>query len=110
VINDFLSPLVEFTLGLPKEVGVTLVFGILRKELALVMLIQALGTHDFSSVMTHSQMMVFTVFSMFYVPCLATLGVLRAVLGNRGMLTVLLLTTGIGATLALAVRVIMGIF
>jgi ferrous iron transport protein B len=110
VINDLLSPLVGFTLGLPKEVGVTLVFGILRKELALVMLIQALGTHDLLSVMTHTQMMVFTVFSMFYVPCLATVGVLRAVLGNRGMLTVLLLTTGIGAALALAARILMEIF
>ena len=110
MINDLLSPLVGFTLGLPKEVGVTLLFGILRKELALVMLIQALGTHDLLSVMTHTQMMVFTVFSMFYVPCLATVGVLRSVLGNRGMLTVLLLTTGIGVALALAARILMEIF
>jgi ferrous iron transport protein B len=109
-INDLLSPLVGFTLGLPKEVGVTLVFGVLRKELALVMLIQVLGTHDLSSVMTHAQMMVFTVFSMFYVPCLATIGVLRAVLGTKGMLAVVSLTTGIGVALAMAARIFMGFF
>jgi ferrous iron transport protein B len=109
-VNGFLSPLVNTVLGLPKEVGITLVFGILRKELTLVMLVQALGTHDFASVMTHTQMLVFTVFSIFYVPCLATLGVLRAVLGTRGMIYVLIFTTGLGIAIALAFRLVLGIF
>jgi ferrous iron transport protein B len=55
-------------------------------------------------------MMVFTVFSMFYVPCLATIGVLRAVLGTKGMLAVVSLTTGIGVALAMAARIFMGFF
>jgi len=42
----------------------------LRKELAIIMLVQALGTSNFSSAMTGEQMMVFTVFSLFYIPAL----------------------------------------
>ena len=89
----------------PAALGfITLIFGILRKELAIIMLVQALGTSNFSSVMTEEQMMVFTVFSLFYIPCLATLGMLRATIGGRGMLFTLFFTTAIGTGMALAVR------
>ena len=63
-------------LGLPEVVGTTLIFGILRKELSMIMLIQALGTPHILSVMTASQIVVFTFFVTFYVPCVATLVVL----------------------------------
>ena len=49
-------------------------------------------------------MMVFTVFSLFYIPCLATLGMLRSTIGNRGMLFTLCFTTAIGTLMALATR------
>jgi ferrous iron transport protein B len=109
-INGLLSPLVHNVLGLPKAVGITLVFGILRKELTLIMLVQALGTNDFASMMTQAQMFIFTVFSLFYVPCLATLGMLRSVLGTRGMLFVLLFTTALGILLALLFRLGFALF
>jgi ferrous iron transport protein B len=104
-INGFLSFFTSGLLGLPAAVGITLIFGILRKELAIIMLVQALGTSTFSSVMSEEQMMVFTVFSLFYIPCLATLGMLRSTIGNHGMLFTLLFTTAIGTVMALAVRV-----
>jgi ferrous iron transport protein B len=103
-INGILSPFTSGLLGLPREVGITLIFGILRKELTIIMLVQALGTSDFGSVMTAGQMMVFTVFSLFYIPCLATLGMLRSTIGNRGMLFTLFFNTAIGALMALAFR------
>jgi ferrous iron transport protein B len=103
-INEILSFFTSGLLGLPSAVGITLLFGILRKELAIIMLVQALGTSNFSSVMTGEQMMVFTVFSLFYIPCLATLGMLRATIGGRGMLFTLFFTTAIGTGMALAVR------
>jgi ferrous iron transport protein B len=103
-INGFLSLFTSGLLGLPPAVGITLIFGILRKELAIIMLVQALGTSDFSSVMTGEQMMVFTVFSLFYIPCLATLGTLRATIGNRGMLFTLFFNTAIGTLMALVTR------
>ncbi|MEI7848101.1 MAG: ferrous iron transporter B [Chloroflexota bacterium] len=92
-------------LGLPSAVGVPLIFGILRKELSLVMLGQALGTMNFSAVMTNTQIFTFTVFVMFYVPCVATLIMLRKELGTKGMLwitgltVVVALIAGLGARL-----------
>ena len=103
-INGILSFFTSGLLGLPSAVGITLIFGILRKELAIIMLVQALGTSNFSSAMTGEQMMVFTVFSLFYIPCLATLGMLRSTIGNRGMLFTLCFTTAIGTLMALATR------
>jgi ferrous iron transport protein B len=104
VVNAVLAPITSALLGLPPEVGVSLVFGILRKELTIVMLVQALGTTDFAAVLTTAQMCVYTAFALFYVPCLATLATLRAVVGTRAMLIVAALTTGTAVVLALAFR------
>jgi ferrous iron transport protein B len=103
-LNNLLSPFIANVLGLPKEVGITLIFGILRKELSIIMLVQALGTANFASVMTTEQMLVFTIFAMFYVPCLATLGVLRSTLDNRGMIFALVFNTAVGTVIALLFR------
>jgi len=90
---------VTWLLGLPAQVGVPLIFGILRKELSLIMLRQALDVADFSSALLPAQMITFTVFVVFYIPCLATLAVLRRELGGRDML-VIAGTTVLIATLA----------
>jgi ferrous iron transport protein B len=96
LINWGLSPLTSF-LGLPMVVGTTLIFGILRKELALVMLTQALGTTDVISVMSINQILTFTIFITFYIPCVATMAVLVRELSRSWMLVV------VGITLALAI-------
>ena len=95
---------ITWILGLPAAVGVPLIFGILRKELSLVMLGQALGTMNFGSAMTPTQLYTFTVFVMFYVPCVATLIMLRRELGTKGMLWITLLTVVVALVAALAVR------
>jgi ferrous iron transport protein B len=86
---------------------VPLIFGILRKELSLVMLGQALGSVNFSSVLTTTQMATYAAFVMFYIPCLATLSVLRRELGARAMLWISLLTVVVATAAALLVRGIM---
>jgi small GTP-binding protein len=91
-------------LGLPTAVGVPLIFGILRKELSLVMLGQALGTSNFGAAMTPTQLFTFTVFVMFYVPCVATLIMLRRELGTKGMLWITLLTVVVALVAGLAAR------
>jgi len=80
-INAMLAPLTVWVLGLPAVVGMTLVFGIMRKELTLVMLVQALGTTQVGSVLTTSQLVTFTLFVVFYVPCVATVAVIARELG-----------------------------
>ncbi len=98
-VNRALSPLVVYALGLPEKVGATLIFGVLRKELTLIMLSQALGTTNFAAVMSKTQIVVFTVFVLFYVPCLATLAALWKQLQWKGTLA------AIGLTLAVATAV-----
>jgi ferrous iron transport protein B len=103
VINNILSPL-TYILGLPDAVGTTLIFGILRKELSLLMLFQALGTIDVSSVMSHEQILVFTLFVLFYVPCVATIAVLWKEFGWRKMTVISLATLMIALVIAVAAR------
>ncbi len=98
------GPLLHRVLGLPAATGVPLAFGILRKELSLVMLGQALGTLNFDLVLTQVQMITFAVFVVFYVPCLATLVVLRRELGWRAMGSVAAIATIVALVVALAVR------
>ena len=81
-INAALSPLTGL-LGLPRSVGLTLIFGIMRKELSLLMLMQALGTTHVLTVMTAAQILIFTLFVTFYIPCVATLASMMRELGWR---------------------------
>ena len=100
----------SWVLGLPKEVGVPLIFGILRKELSLIMLRQALNAQNLSIVLTSVQMITFSVFVVFYVPCLATLVVLKKELGTKNMLLITLMTLIIATLAALFARGIAVVF
>jgi ferrous iron transport protein B len=75
-ITAVLSPVTVLWLGLPAVAGITLIFGILRKELALIMLATLLGTTNFALVLSPVQMVVFTLVAMFYIPCTATIAAL----------------------------------
>lgn len=74
LIDFALSPFVSGLLGLPKELGAPLVFGFLKKELALIMAATALSVSpaNINTALSPIQIMVYTVFAVFYVPCLAT--------------------------------------
>ena len=109
LVNRFVSPLTHL-LGLPSVVGTTLIFGLLRKELSLIMLTQALGTTQVLTVMTQTQVMVFTVFVTFYIPCLATIAALWKEVGKRGALWAIIYNLSVAIILALATRVFFGIF
>lgn len=78
---NLLTRPITAVLNLPEETGMTMIFGILRKELSLLMLFQALGTQDVISVMTKTQILTFTLFVVFYIPCLATLGIMTKEIG-----------------------------
>ena len=86
--TSLLAPVTVGWLGLPVETGVTLLFGVLRKELALIMLTTLLGTTDLSQALTPVQMTVFTIVSMFYIPCVATIATLVMEFGWRKALVI----------------------
>jgi len=72
-INGLLAPLTTSVLHLPVAVGIPLFLGLFRKELTLVMLGAALGTDAIGTVLSTGQILVLVVFTMLYVPCIATL-------------------------------------
>ncbi len=102
-INQLISP-VTLLLGLPVAVGVTLIFGVLRKELSMVMLVQALGATDISTVMSGTQIMTFTIFVLFYVPCVATIAVLIKEIGSKRTIFAIIFTFLIAIILATITR------
>jgi len=82
-IANVLSPVTVSWLGLPAITGITLIFGVLRKELTLIMLATLLGTTDFAQVLTPSQMIVFALVAMLYIPCIATIAALVKEFGSK---------------------------
>jgi ferrous iron transport protein B len=106
-LNRVLSPLTGL-LGLPRTLGIPLVFGVLRKELSMLMLFQALGTQNVAAVLTSAQIFIFTLFVVFYIPCLGTIGVMLRQVGTRRTLAVialsLILAVGLGAVTRLIVH------
>jgi ferrous iron transport protein B len=80
-IAMMLSPITVAWLGLPAITGITLIFGVLRKELTLVMLATLFGTTNFAEILSPIQMVVFTLVAMFYIPCIATIAALTKEFG-----------------------------
>lgn len=103
-VNQLLAPLTVTLLGLPAAVGMTLIFGILRKELTLVMLVQALGTTQIQNVMSNGQMLTFTLFVVFYVPCVATIAVMARELGWRDTVVISAFSVVVAVVVSVAGR------
>ena len=76
-----LSPITVGWLGLPAIVGITLIFGVLRKELALITLASIFGTANFGVILSPIQMIIFTLVMIFYIPCSATIATLAKEFG-----------------------------
>jgi ferrous iron transport protein B len=94
-----MAPLTIGLLGLPAETAIPLIFGFLRKELALVMLAEALGTWEFLQAMTPAQLYTFALVTSIYIPCVATLAALVREFGWKRAVLVAI------ATLAAAIVV-----
>jgi ferrous iron transport protein B len=72
-INDALSVVTVGWLGLPAAGGILLIFGIVRKELTILMLAVIFQTTNFASVLSPVQLIVLALVTMIYVPCLAVI-------------------------------------
>jgi len=78
------KPLVNGWLGLPEVAGVPLIFGVLRKELTLILLSELASLDSLSKV----QMIVFALVTMVYIPCAATITALLREFGWRKTLAI----------------------
>ena len=103
-INLALTPVTGWWLGLPVALGVPILFGVLRKELSLLMVFQALGTQELAGVLDTTQIATFLVFLTFYVPCVSTFAMMLKLLGRRDALYSVVLSIGVALVVAAAVR------
>jgi ferrous iron transport protein B len=99
VVQDAFSPVTVWWLGLPAATGVVLIFGILRKELTLILLASIMGTTNFALIMTPNQMFVFAFVVMIYIPCIATIAVLAKEFGWKAAAIISLVETGLAFAL-----------
>jgi len=90
IVNS-MAPLLTGWLGLPLLTGVPIIFGILRKELTLILLTELAGTVELSRVLSPIQMIVFALVAMIYVPCVATIGALAREFGWKRAVAVSIL-------------------
>lgn len=104
-----MNPVVEGWLGLPGAAGLTLLFAILRKEMAIQFLV-VLATVQYGSqasnllhFMTPHQLIIYAVVTIIYVPCVATIAALWRELGGKRALGISIFTIA----LALAIGTLM---
>ncbi|MGB9937007.1 MAG: ferrous iron transport protein B [Methanobacterium sp.] len=95
-ISDFLTPITVWWLGLPAVAGVLLMFGAIRKEFILLMLVAFFGT-NLALVLTPVQFIVLAFVAMLYLPCASTIAVLAREFGwkSAGVITFANLATAI---------------
>ncbi len=112
LVNSILAPLVSGLLGLPAELGVTLIFGFLRKELSLLMMFQALGVNfdNLLQAVSRVQLLTFVTFVNFFIPCLATLAILWKELGRRIAMISLALNLTLAVLMSWLVRLVFSVF
>jgi ferrous iron transport protein B len=68
------------------------------------MLTQALGTNHLDTVLTFAQMLTFTVFVMLYTPCIATLAIMKKVVGTKQALLIMLISIIVATVIAISTR------
>lgn len=104
IFQDFVEPISVGLLGLPAFAATALVFGILRKEMALQILAVLAGTANFAAVMTPVQMYQFAVITTIYVPCVATIAVLKHELGIKDTALIVLFTIVLALGIGILIR------
>jgi ferrous iron transport protein B len=106
-INTLFTPITTWWLGLPAVLGVPILFGILRKELSLLMVYQALGGFDLGARLDPAQIVTFLVFLTFYIPCVSTFAVMLRTIGRREALFSIALSFAVALLVAGAVRLLL---
>lgn len=109
IINTALTPITNWWLGLPIVLGVPILFGILRKELSLLMIYQALGTFEVGMYMDWVQIMTFLIFLTFYFPCISTFAVMLRTIGYKYALTSVSISVVVALLVSGVIRLILEI-
>jgi len=90
-LSEYASPIVVGILGLPSLAFIPLVYGFIRKEGALVLLFSVFGTSNIEDFMSPLQIFVFSLVVAIYIPCLATVAVLKREFGWKDAYIIVLI-------------------
>jgi ferrous iron transport protein B len=107
VINTVLTPITGWWLGLPVVLGVPILFGVLRKELSLLMIFQALGSFEIGNYLDWVQIMTFLIFLTFYIPCISTFAVMLRTIGRKEAFFSIALSVGVALLVSGGVRLLL---
>ncbi|MFA5313230.1 MAG: ferrous iron transport protein B [Methanomassiliicoccales archaeon] len=107
---DPFSPLTVGLLGLPAVTIIALIFGVMRKEMSLQLLVVLFGTADFALAMTVDQMFVFSLVMATYVPCVSAFSVMFKEFGIKDSSKVILGSIFISFMLGGLANFILGLF
>ncbi|NLZ30813.1 MAG: ferrous iron transport protein B [Methanomicrobiales archaeon] len=96
IFEGMAGPYTMTLLGLPGYSATARVFGILRKEMAFETLAILAGTADLGAVLTSLQLYIFSIVTVLFIPCLATITVLLREVGSRITLAITIYTISLG--------------
>ncbi|MFA7387660.1 MAG: ferrous iron transporter B, partial [Thiohalobacteraceae bacterium] len=106
-IDALFTPVTAWWLGLPAVLGVPILFGVLRKELSLLMIYQALGTFEIGAVLDWVQLSTFLLFLTFYIPCVSTFAVMLGTIGRKQALASVALSVSVALAVSGTVRLLL---
>jgi ferrous iron transport protein B len=107
VINTAFTPITVWWLGLPLVLGVPILFGVLRKELSLLMVYQALGSFDVGAHLDWVQITTFLLFLTFYIPCVSTFAVMLKTIGRKEAFASIALSVGVALAISGVARLLL---
>lgn len=113
VLDAIVGPLSPFTLGflgLPPVIIIALMFGILRKEMAMQLLVVLFGTSQLNSVLSNEQLFVFALIMATYMPCLSALAVMTREFGARDAAKVSLVSVALAFLLGGTAHFLFSVF
>ena len=111
-----LRPIMEGWLGIPAVAGLTLIVAVLRKELALQLLITLAMVQygpqasNLLSFMRPDQIIVYALVNTIYIPCVATIAILGRELGWKRALLISAFTVGLALLVGGAARGLINFF
>ena len=106
---DPAEPFMTGVLGLPAITVVALVFGILRKEMALQMLMVLFGTSNLALALSDHQMFVFALVMAIFMPCIAAVAVLLKEFGVKSTMGIMLASITIALAFGAAANFVLSL-
>ncbi len=110
VLQTLLNPVGPFmvtALGLPSIAAVALVFGVLRKEMALQMMMVLGGNSNLALILTAHQMFVFALVMAIFMPCIAAFAVMLKEFGLKSTAAVAAASMGLALAMGSVANILL---